>query len=102
MVTPPMGINLFVASGMTKIPMFKLAKATIPFLTALLISLMAIVYIPQLSLALPSLARGENLMEQTQQTEVKATTSDDLEGEVQVTDIYGEYHWNAAMSVSDG
>ena len=101
MVTPPMGINLFVASGMTKIPMFKLAKATIPFLTAFLISLMAIVYIPQLSLALPSLASGENLMEQTQQTEVKATTSDDLEGEVQVTDIDGEYHWNAAMSVSE-
>lgn len=101
MVTPPMGINLFVASGMTKIPMFKLAKATIPFLTAFLISLMAIVYIPQLSLALPSLASGENLMKQTQQTEVKATTGDDLDGEVQVTDIDGEYHWNAAMSVSE-
>ena len=36
MVTPPMGINLFVASGMTKIPMLKLARATVPFLTTFL------------------------------------------------------------------
>lgn len=101
MVTPPMGINLFVASGMTKIPMMKLAKATVPFLTAFLISLMAIVYIPQLSLALPSLASGENLMEETTQTTAEATTGDDLDEEIEVTEINGEYHWNAAMSVSD-
>lgn len=54
MVTPPMGINLFVASGMTKIPLLKLAKATIPFLVAFLICLALIVYIPGLSLWLPS------------------------------------------------
>lgn len=52
MITPPMGINLFVASGMTKIPMLKLAKATIPFLAAFLICLMLITFIPALSLAL--------------------------------------------------
>lgn len=39
MVTPPMGINLFVASGMTKIPMLKLAKACMPYIAAFLISL---------------------------------------------------------------
>lgn len=55
MVTPPMGINLFVASGMTKIPLLKLAKATIPFLIAFLIGLALIVYVPGLSLWLPSL-----------------------------------------------
>lgn len=54
MVTPPMGINLFVASGMTKIPLLKLAKATIPFLIAFLLCLALIVYIPGLSLWLPS------------------------------------------------
>lgn len=52
MITPPMGINLFVASGMTKIPMLKLAKATIPFLAAFLICLMLITFVPALSLAL--------------------------------------------------
>ncbi|MCC8025994.1 MAG: TRAP transporter large permease [Clostridium sp.] len=55
MVTPPMGINLFVASGMTKIPMLKLAKATVPFLIAFLISLMLIVFIPQISMFLPGI-----------------------------------------------
>lgn len=53
MVTPPMGINLFVASGMTKIPMLKLAKATIPFLIAFLICLMLITFVPGLSTWLP-------------------------------------------------
>ena len=55
MVTPPMGINLFVAAGMTKIPMLKLARACIPFLIAFLISLVLITYIPQLSMTLPAL-----------------------------------------------
>ena len=54
MVTPPMGINLFVASGMTNIPLLKLAKATVPFLIAFLICLALIVYIPGLSMWLPS------------------------------------------------
>ena len=56
MVTPPMGINLFVASGMTKIPMLKLAKATVPFLIAFVISLLVIVFVPQISMFLPGLA----------------------------------------------
>ena len=55
MVTPPMGINLFVASGMTKIPMLKLAKACIPFLIAFLICLLLITFVEPLSLFLPSI-----------------------------------------------
>ncbi len=54
MVTPPMGINLFVASGMTKIPMLKLAKACIPFLIAFLACLLLITFVEPLSLFLPS------------------------------------------------
>ena len=50
-----MGINLFVASGMTKIPLLNLAKATIPFLIAFLLCLALIVYVPTLSLWLPAL-----------------------------------------------
>ncbi|MCI8578191.1 MAG: TRAP transporter large permease [Lachnospiraceae bacterium] len=55
MITPPMGINLFVASGMTKIPMLKLARACIPFLIAFLISLVLIVFIPAVSMFLPGI-----------------------------------------------
>lgn len=54
MVTPPMGINLFVASGMTKIPLLKLAKACMPLLAAFLICQVLIVFLPGLSLWLPS------------------------------------------------
>lgn len=55
MITPPMGINLFVASGMTKVPMLKLAKACIPFLIAFTISLVLIIFVPQLSMWLPGI-----------------------------------------------
>lgn len=55
MVTPPMGINLYVASGMTEIPVLRLAKACIPFLIAFLIALLAITFIEPLSMFLPSL-----------------------------------------------
>lgn len=52
MVTPPMGINLYVASGMTGVPVLKLAKACIPFLIAFFIALMLIAFIPGISLVL--------------------------------------------------
>ena len=55
MITPPMGINLFVASGMTKIPMLKLARACIPFLIAFLISLVLIIFVPAVSMFLPGI-----------------------------------------------
>ncbi len=55
MVTPPMGINLFVASSMTDIPVLKIAKATIPFLIAFFIALMFIAFIPEISLVLPGI-----------------------------------------------
>lgn len=55
MVTPPMGINLFVASGMTKIPMLKLAKATVPFLIAFFICLLLITFCEPLSLWLTTI-----------------------------------------------
>lgn len=100
MVTPPMGINLFVASGMTKIPMFKLAKATVPFLAAFAVSLGLIVYVPSLSLALPSMAAGEDLAAQMQKQQASGSGEWDSSS-VEVVEIEGEYHWNAAMSVSD-
>lgn len=52
MVTPPMGINLYVASSMTKVPVLKIAQAAVPFLVAFFIALLMIAFIPQLSLML--------------------------------------------------
>jgi C4-dicarboxylate transporter DctM subunit len=51
-VTPPLGINLFVASSLTGIDVVKIARKAVPFIIAFLISLMLITFIPQISLFL--------------------------------------------------
>ena len=48
--TPPVGMNLFIASFRFDEPVLKLYKATIPFLVILLLALALITYIPWLSL----------------------------------------------------
>ena len=48
--TPPVGMNLFIASFRFNKPILKLYIATIPFIIILLIALMLITYIPELSL----------------------------------------------------
>ncbi len=50
--TPPMGINLFVTSSLTKIPVLELAKAAFPFLFWFLVALGMITFIPAVSLCL--------------------------------------------------
>ncbi len=46
MITPPVAINLFVASGITNLPLTKIAKAVIPYLVGLIIVFLFIVYGP--------------------------------------------------------
>lgn len=53
MVTPPVGLNLFVTSGMTGMPMMQVVRAALPWLTVLLVILAIVAYVPQLSLWLP-------------------------------------------------
>ena len=50
--TPPVGLNLFLASYRFKRPIFELYRASLPFLGLLLITLVLITYFPWLSLAL--------------------------------------------------
>lgn len=54
-ITPPVGVNLFVACGIGKIPFADLVKKIIPFLIALLIGLILITYVPAISMTLPNL-----------------------------------------------
>lgn len=54
--TPPVGINLFIASFRFKKPIVQLYLAAIPFLLILLISLIIITYVPGLSLGLLKIA----------------------------------------------
>ena len=46
MITPPVAINLFVASGITNLPLTRIAKAVIPYLIGLIIVFLFIVYGP--------------------------------------------------------
>ncbi|MCG6929466.1 MAG: TRAP transporter large permease subunit [Desulfofustis sp.] len=52
--TPPVGLNLFLASYRFKRSIFELYRASLPFLGLLLVTLVLITYIPWLSLALVS------------------------------------------------
>ena len=55
MCHPPVGLNLFVASGITKMGMTELSIAVLPWLITLLVFLGIVTYIPELSLGLPRL-----------------------------------------------
>jgi C4-dicarboxylate transporter, DctM subunit len=52
MVTPPVGVNLFVACGIARISMEQLMRPLLVFLAVLLLDLAIITYVPALSLAL--------------------------------------------------
>lgn len=53
--TPPVGINLYVACGISNTSLSKLSKASVPFLIASIIVLLIITYIPAVSTFLPDL-----------------------------------------------
>ena len=53
MITPPVGLNLFVASGITGHSIGWVIRAAFPWLTVLVIFLIIITYVPQISLFLP-------------------------------------------------
>lgn len=54
-ITPPVGVNLFVACGIGDIPFVDLCKKIIPFLIALLVALLIITYVPDIVLFIPRL-----------------------------------------------
>ncbi len=55
MLTPPVGLNLFVTAGITGESIGWVIKAALPWLCILLFFLVCITYIPQISLFLPEL-----------------------------------------------
>ncbi len=55
MITPPVGLNLFVTAGITGHGLSWAVRAAVPWLGLLLIFLVLITYIPQISLFLPEL-----------------------------------------------
>lgn len=55
MITPPLGVNLFVACGVCDLTLEKISKAILPFLAAMILALMIITYIPGITMFLPNL-----------------------------------------------
>jgi C4-dicarboxylate transporter DctM subunit len=52
------GLNLYVASGITKMGISELTVAVMPWLITMLVFLGLITYVPQISLWLPNLIYG--------------------------------------------
>ncbi|MBQ6772701.1 MAG: TRAP transporter large permease [Synergistaceae bacterium] len=48
MITPPVAINLFVASGITGLPLEKISRAVVPYLIGLIVVFLGIVFVPLL------------------------------------------------------
>jgi len=59
LVTPPVGLNLFVASGITGMPLTKVVRAAIGWLMLLLAFLILVTYVPEISTWLPNLLFGK-------------------------------------------
>ncbi|MBL4615358.1 MAG: TRAP transporter large permease subunit, partial [Magnetovibrio sp.] len=61
MITPPVGLNLFVTAGITGMSLMRVVKASLPWLAILLVFLMIITYVPFISTWLPNLLMGPEI-----------------------------------------
>ena len=58
-ITPPIGINLFIAAGLDKnVPISKIMISSVPYCVALLIVTILIILVPDISVFLPNLMYG--------------------------------------------
>ncbi|MDE1131930.1 MAG: TRAP transporter large permease [Ascidiaceihabitans sp.] len=62
MITPPVGLNLFVTSGVAGMPMMSVVRAALPFLGVMFIFLIMVTYIPAISTWLPTLMMGPEII----------------------------------------
>ncbi len=58
MITPPVGLNLFVTSGVAGMSMMAVVRAALPFLAVLFVFLIMVTYIPWISTVLPNAVMG--------------------------------------------
>ncbi len=62
MITPPVGLNLFVTSGVAGMPMMAVVRAALPFLAVLFVFLIIVTYVPWISTYLPTKFMGPELI----------------------------------------
>ena len=59
MITPPVGLNLFVLRAITGIPMNTIMRGTLPFVIVLVVALLIVTIFPEIALFLPNLQAGK-------------------------------------------
>jgi C4-dicarboxylate transporter DctM subunit len=62
MITPPVGLNLFVTSGVAGMSMMRVVRAALPWLGILFVFLIMVTYIPWLSTFLPTTFMGPEII----------------------------------------
>ena len=62
MITPPVGLNLFVTSGVAGMPLMAVVRAALPFLAVLFVFLILITYVPWISTVLPTAVMGPEII----------------------------------------
>ncbi|MBA5777397.1 TRAP transporter large permease [Stappia sp. F7233] len=62
MITPPIGLNLFVTSGITGMSLIQVVRASLPFVAILFLFLILVTYIPGISTTLPYALMGPEII----------------------------------------
>ena len=62
MITPPVGLNLFVTSGVAGMPVLEVVRAALPWVSILFVFLILVTYVPWISTALPHAVMGPELI----------------------------------------
>ena len=62
MITPPVGLNLFVTAGVAGMSMLNVVKAAAPWLGIMFIFLIIVTYVPEVSTWLPTLFMGPEIV----------------------------------------
>ena len=62
MITPPVGLNLFVTAGVAQMSVMKVVKASLPLVAVMFVFLMIVTYVPWVSTWLPTLMMGPEII----------------------------------------
>ena len=62
MITPPVGLNLFVTAGVAKMSMMQVVKAALPWVAVMFLFLIIVTYVPWVSTWLPTTLMGPEIM----------------------------------------
>lgn len=58
LITPPVGLNVYIIHGITRVPMGTIFKGVVPFLIADILEIILLIAIPEITLFLPGLMDG--------------------------------------------